>query len=144
MPSNPTHSTYRPDIDGLRAIAVLSVVLFHGFPQLSSIGFILLIYGLIRINRDLQFPGKWALIPVLGTVWIVEAAPPNIVTRLGLIILSIALAWLTYRLIERPVRFGKHGGLKVFLLVALMFMLGGVGLWTFVERGFPSRILAAR
>ena len=148
---------------------------------LSSIGFILLIYGLIRINRDLQFPGKWALIPVLGTVcivaagplawlntkilsnkvlvwfglisyplylwhwpllsfaWIVEAAPPNIATRMGLILLSIALAWLTYRLIEHPIRFGKHGGLKVSVLVALMLMLGGVGLGTFVERGFPSR-----
>ncbi len=148
---------------------------------LSCIGFIVLSYGLIRINRDLQFPGKWALIPVLGTAfivaagplawlntkilsnkvlvwfglisyplylwhwpllsfaWIVEAAPPSNTTRMGLIVLSIALAWLTYQLIERPIRFGKHGGLKAGLLVVLMLILGGVGLGTFYERGFPFR-----
>jgi len=148
---------------------------------LSCIGFIVLIYGLIRINRDLQFPGKWAFIPVLGTAfimaagplawlntkilsnkvlvwfglisyplylwhwpllsfaWIVEASPPSASVRLGLIVLSIALAWLTYRLIERPIRFGKHGGLKVCLLVVLMLILGGVGLVTYDERGFPFR-----
>ena len=148
---------------------------------LSCIGFIVLIYSLIRINRDLQFPGKWALIPVLGTAcivaagplawlntkilsnkvlvwfglisyplylwhwpllsfaWIVEASPPSVLVRLGLIVLSVALAWLTYRLIERPIRFGKHGGLKVCLLIVLMLILGGVGLGTFNERGFPFR-----
>jgi hypothetical protein len=148
---------------------------------LSCIGFIVLIYGLIRINRDLQFPGKWALIPVLGTAfivaagplawlntkilsnkvlvwcglisyplylwhwpllsfaWIVEAVPPSVPTRLGLIALSVVLAWLTYRLVERPIRFGKHGALKVYLLVVLMLILGGVGLGTFYERGFPFR-----
>lgn len=31
---------YRPDIDGLRAIAVLSVVIFHAFPSLAGGGFI--------------------------------------------------------------------------------------------------------
>ncbi|MGV8862693.1 MAG: acyltransferase family protein [Pseudomonas sp.] len=37
---NPIHIKYRSDIDGLRAIAVLSVVLFHAFPSLIRGGFI--------------------------------------------------------------------------------------------------------
>lgn len=35
-----THPKYRPDIDGLRAIAILSVVLFHAYPQIVHGGFI--------------------------------------------------------------------------------------------------------
>lgn len=34
------HLKYRPDIDGLRALAVLGVVVFHAFPTLLSGGFI--------------------------------------------------------------------------------------------------------
>jgi hypothetical protein len=34
------HTKYRADIDGLRAIAVLSVVIFHAFPTLLKGGFI--------------------------------------------------------------------------------------------------------
>lgn len=34
------HPTYRPDIDGLRAVAIISVVLFHAFPDLIPGGFI--------------------------------------------------------------------------------------------------------
>lgn len=35
-----SHPKYRPDIDGLRAVAVSSVVLFHAFPNLLPGGFI--------------------------------------------------------------------------------------------------------
>lgn len=37
-PDSPSH--YRPDVDGLRAIAVVSVVIFHAFPSLLPGGFI--------------------------------------------------------------------------------------------------------
>ena len=33
-------STYRPDIDGLRALAIIPVVLFHDFPEIFPGGFI--------------------------------------------------------------------------------------------------------
>jgi len=35
-----TESKYRPDIDGLRAVAVLSVIGFHAFPSWFKGGFI--------------------------------------------------------------------------------------------------------
>ena len=38
--TNNSHTSYRPDIDGLRALAVLSVVLFHAFPTKIHGGFI--------------------------------------------------------------------------------------------------------
>ena len=34
-----SHPRYRPDIDGLRAIAILGVVAFHAFPDLLKGGF---------------------------------------------------------------------------------------------------------
>jgi peptidoglycan/LPS O-acetylase OafA/YrhL len=33
-------SSYRPDIDGLRAVAILAVVVYHAFPRLLSGGFV--------------------------------------------------------------------------------------------------------
>ena len=39
-PTTPSHAGYRPDIDGLRAVAVLSVVAFHAFPGLVRSGFV--------------------------------------------------------------------------------------------------------
>ena len=35
-----SHPKYRPDIDGLRAVAVLAVVAFHAFPRWMPGGFV--------------------------------------------------------------------------------------------------------
>lgn len=40
MTTAPDHPAYRPDIDGLRAVAVISVVLFHADPDLLRGGFV--------------------------------------------------------------------------------------------------------
>ncbi|MDP3562473.1 MAG: acyltransferase family protein [Legionellaceae bacterium] len=39
----------------------------------SFVGLLLLAYGFLRIGKDLIFPGKWALIPVLGSVLVISA-----------------------------------------------------------------------
>lgn len=41
----------------------------------SAIGFSLLAYGFWRINKNVGFPGGWALIPVVGSCLIIKAGP---------------------------------------------------------------------
>jgi peptidoglycan/LPS O-acetylase OafA/YrhL len=151
---------------------------------MSWLGALLLVYGFYRINKNLAFPGKWALIPVLGAVLIIAAGPkayfnrvvlssrlaiwfglisfplylwhwpvlsfarilagdvPSREIRLGAVLLAVLLAWLTYRLIELPLRFGKfktHQG-----LVLCMLLMGGVGGGTYLLDGLPSRSVAER
>jgi peptidoglycan/LPS O-acetylase OafA/YrhL len=64
--------------------------------------------------------------PSLSFVRILALGENNVPTRLGAIAASIVAAWLTYRLLERPIRFGAHGGLKVFALAAVMTCIGSV------------------
>lgn len=42
---------------------------------LSLVGLLLLLYGFWRINKGFSFPGKWAVIPVLGAVFVILAGP---------------------------------------------------------------------
>jgi peptidoglycan/LPS O-acetylase OafA/YrhL len=42
---------------------------------LSFLGLLLLTFGFFRINKELSFPGKWAVVPVLGAVLIIFAGP---------------------------------------------------------------------
>jgi hypothetical protein len=148
---------------------------------LSFLGLFLLLYGFWRINKELSFPGNWALVPVLGAVliilagsrawvnrrilsnkvavwfglisfplylwhWpllsfarIVESEVPRHNIRIAAIVISILLAWLTYKLVERPLRFGKHSKAKVAGLILLMAMVGYVGYSTSERNGLPFR-----
>jgi hypothetical protein len=141
----------------------------------------LLLYGFWRINKELSFPGKWALVPVLGAVliitagskawvnrtilsnkiavwfglisfplylwhWpllsfarIVESEVPSRHIRVAAVALSIILAWLTYKLVERPIRFGQYGKAKVAVLVVLMAVVGYVGYNTYSHDGLKFR-----
>lgn len=41
----------------------------------SFLGIFFIVYGILRINKELHFPGTWALVPVLGAVFIILAGP---------------------------------------------------------------------
>jgi peptidoglycan/LPS O-acetylase OafA/YrhL len=55
-------------------------------------------------------------------------------TRLVLVLISVVLAWLTYRLIETPIRRGGHNRTKVTILVLLMMVVAYAG-WNVYQRG---------
>lgn len=148
---------------------------------ISFAGSLLLVFGFWRITKDVSFPGKWAVIPVLGAVLIIFAGPkawinrkilsnkiavwfglisfplylwhwpllsfarivesevPSRNIRIAAVVVSIVLAWLTYKLVERPLRLGKYSKVKVTVLVVLMTIVGYVGYNNFSRDGLPFR-----
>lgn len=60
--------------------------------------------------------------------------------RIGALVLSIALAWLTKIIIEQPLRFGQHSRIKSIVLTVLMLLVGALGYLTYIKNGFPDRL----
>ncbi len=52
------HPKYRPDIDGLRAIAVFAVIGFHAFPSKLVGGFVGVVSGALA-SPGSQMSGGW-------------------------------------------------------------------------------------
>jgi len=148
---------------------------------LSILGCMLLAYGFLRISKTVNYPGSWAVVPVLGAmliilagqkawinrtifsnkiaVWfglisfplylwhwpilsfarIVESEMPSRTIRITAVVLSIALAWLTYKLVERPIRLGNGAKVKVLVLVVLMIIIGYLGYNMYSRDGYEFR-----
>jgi peptidoglycan/LPS O-acetylase OafA/YrhL len=77
--------------------------------------------------------------PLLSFARIVESEVPSRQVRIAAVALSIVLAWLTYKFIERPVRSGKHGTGKAAALFLLMALVGYVGYSTYIRDGLTFR-----
>lgn len=95
--------------------------------------------------------------PLLSYATIIESGTPNRPVRLALLALALLLAWLSYRFVERPIRFGtqilaqtstdtppRHGRPKrspvpVFILTVLMLLLGSLGYAGYLAEGYPKR-----
>jgi peptidoglycan/LPS O-acetylase OafA/YrhL len=76
--------------------------------------------------------------PLLAFAQIVESGTPAPALRAALVTLAMALAWLTWRLVERPLRFGgaRHTVVVLALLMLGMAAAGGVA-WR--SGGLPGR-----
>jgi peptidoglycan/LPS O-acetylase OafA/YrhL len=83
---------------------------------------ILVWFGLISYPLYLY---HWSILSFLE---IIELQDPSRTFRVGGIIASIVLAWLTYKFIEQPIRFGGHGSkVKVVGLSTSMIIIGFFG-----------------
>ncbi|MBR7784230.1 acyltransferase [Undibacterium sp. LFS511W] len=77
--------------------------------------------------------------PILFFARIIVSEVPSRNIRMAAVVLSIVLAWLTYKFVERPVRLGKGGKAKVSIFFVLMALLGVLGYHTYIKDGYDTR-----
>ena len=77
--------------------------------------------------------------PLLSFARIIEGGTPARSVRIVAVLTAIVLAWLTWRFIERPLRFGGNGKIKAIALAVTVAALGCVGYLIYRMEGFPER-----
>jgi len=77
--------------------------------------------------------------PLLSFARIIESGTPNTGVRFWLVAASVALAWLTYRFLERPIRSRRTNTNFILLLCMSVFLLGVAGLTVKKQSGFKFR-----
>lgn len=77
--------------------------------------------------------------PLLSLARIVELPVPSREARVAAVVLSVILAWLTVKLVERPIRFGKNGGAVPLVCGLLMLMVLLAGYGTYAREGLAFR-----
>ena len=78
--------------------------------------------------------------PLLVFFAIIKFAPLTLLERGGIVGLSFLLAWLTYRFIEIPFRFGRPTSLRTVGLGAAMVLVAAAGGVIVEGRGFDFRL----
>jgi peptidoglycan/LPS O-acetylase OafA/YrhL len=78
--------------------------------------------------------------PLLSFARIVEGETPGRETRAVIVGASILLAWLTYKYIEKPFRFGHHTKSKICVLLFFMAIMGFIGYNTYTSGGLEFRM----
>jgi peptidoglycan/LPS O-acetylase OafA/YrhL len=142
------------------ALLVLSVLLIDktsAFPGwwavLPTLGTALLILGGAQAFINRRILNHHAMIyvglvsyplylwhwPILTFLRHVQLKEPTNLTKAGCIVVAFGLAHLTYRYLERPVRFGPPVPRMPAILLGAMAAVGLAGLIVFVADGFPRR-----
>ncbi len=75
--------------------------------------------------------------PLLSFARIVEGDTPSTPLTVIAVLLAILLSWLTYVLLELPIRRGAHGQTKTTALVISMICVFGLGVLGYKERIIP-------
>lgn len=78
--------------------------------------------------------------PLLSFEHILWGGTPPVLARVAAVAAAFALAWLTYRFVEPPLRYGKHGSLKAIVLFLAVVGIGAGGYALYKSNGFPERV----
>ena len=82
--------------------------------------------------------------PLLSFARILEGDSPSALLVSALLATSVVLAWLTYALVERPIRSGVGGGAMAIPLCGLLLVAACGGWLIFTLDGLPDRQLIRR
>lgn len=77
--------------------------------------------------------------PLLSFARVIDGHIPSWQIRVIAVALAVSFAWLTYKLVERPIRLGAQGGQKTRVLVVLMVGMACVGFATHKKDGLAFR-----
>ena len=77
--------------------------------------------------------------PLLSFARIIEGEIPSIHIRTAALVLSVILAWLTYNLLEKPLRLANFNA-KTLMLTLLMVAVGFAGYFTYSRDGLSFRV----
>jgi peptidoglycan/LPS O-acetylase OafA/YrhL len=172
------HKPPRPALQVTGALAAPGTIASN---VVAFAGLVLIVASVLTLDGTREFPGWWALLPVVGTclliasgpltlinskllatrglvaiglisyplyLWhwpllsfirIVDGRPPSPTAATLVILSSFALAWLTYLVIERPLRFGKSAQTKATILLVVMGLTGSAGYLIYANHGFAFR-----
>jgi peptidoglycan/LPS O-acetylase OafA/YrhL len=81
----------------------------------------------------------WALLSFAAIIAEGVAPVTSVELRLGLIALSVALAWATYKYIETPIRRSHNTNFTAITLALLMVCLAAAGLAIYKQHGFVGQ-----
>jgi peptidoglycan/LPS O-acetylase OafA/YrhL len=77
--------------------------------------------------------------PILSFLRILNGQQPDIWVRVAAIVISIALSWATYRLIELPIRCSNSQQRERLSLVAALAAIFAIGATVYLKNGLPNR-----
>lgn len=121
-------------LPAMGAVLIISAGLGAWFNRAILANKVLVWFGLISFPLYLW---HW---PLLSFARIMEGDKPSQGVRLAAIVISVVLAWLTYKLIEKPIRFGNHSKAKTIILFVLMLGIGGAGYYGYKHDGLGFRL----
>lgn len=79
--------------------------------------------------------------PLLSLMRLVTSGTPPVLWRVAAVATAIALAWLTYRLIEKPLRAARNNRAIITWLLVLMIAVAGSGAYTYLKNGYTFRTI---